>query len=127
MNSLSVQTMLETCRHMVHLLKTAMSHDHATVSKWFVSHPLPRGSGIKGIANGAGLCCRLIHGSTLPYRASSQDHGPTTRFATNDPPGRGSSGDRLDRDRQTIVQESSASSGYSKSGSYRSNSVYSIW
>jgi hypothetical protein len=37
MNSLSLQTMLETCRHMVNLLKTAMGHDHATVSRWFVS------------------------------------------------------------------------------------------
>jgi hypothetical protein len=36
MNSLSLQTMLETCRHMVNLLKTAMGHDHATVSRWFV-------------------------------------------------------------------------------------------
>lgn len=39
MNSLSLQTMLETCRHMVNLLKTAMGHDHATVSRWFVGHP----------------------------------------------------------------------------------------
>jgi hypothetical protein len=37
MNSLSLQTMLETCRHMVNLLKTAMGHDHDTVSRWFVS------------------------------------------------------------------------------------------
>lgn len=40
MNSLSLQTMLETCRHMVNLLKTAMGHDHATVSRWFVRRNL---------------------------------------------------------------------------------------
>lgn len=83
MQSLSVRTMLETCRHMVLLLKTAMSRDHATVSRWFVSgYSLPAFE--RRMLKDTGLCCGPLHHSALSDGSDRQDHRSSTRIAADE-------------------------------------------